>query len=150
MRFDRDLLIFKALCALSEVADASHDAPIKPTFAIRFALAFLYSQTNGDSTAFTNFWNEIQQTHDKAYHARQGEYLRASYSRTCVNGIINAVKWTCPGVPHQLITEARSTGNANKVFRDARESEAKRVAEWEAQDRARREMQRKSKDCGYL
>lgn len=151
MRFDRDLMIFKALCALSEYADSSHDGPLKPTFGLRFALAFLYSQSDGDSSGFTAFWDEVQDAHEKAYSPEQAQYRRATYARTYLNGIMNAVpRWKCPGVPHQLISDARTSGNADKVFRAAREQEAARLAEWEAKDRERREMQRKSKDCGFL
>lgn len=151
MRFDRDLMIFKGLCALSEYADASQVAPLKPTFGLRFALAFLYSQSNGDVQCFTDFWNTVQDAQEGAFHPSQGWYLRSTYARTALNGIMNAIpRWKCPGVPQTMIADARTSGNADKVFREAREMEAKRLAEWEAQDRARREAQRKSRDCGYL
>lgn len=151
MRFDRDLMIFKALCALSEYADASYEAPLKPTFGLRFALAFLYSQSSGDPRTFTDFWSAVQNAQEDAYHPTAGQYLRSTNARTALNGIMNAIpRWKCPGVPYSMNADARTSGNADKVFREAREIEAKRIAEWEAQDRARREAQRKSRDCGYL
>jgi len=150
MRFDRDLMIFKALCALSEYADASHDAPLKPTFGLRLALAFTYSQSRGDPRAFTEFWHEVMDAKAKAYSPEQAQYQRATYARTYLNGIINSITWKCPGVPHQLIAEAHSSGNADKVFKAAREAEAKQVADWERQEPERRDRQRKAKDCGYL
>jgi hypothetical protein len=151
MRFDRDLMIFKGLCALSEYADAAYQTPLKPTFGLRFALAFLYSQSNGEVSAFTDFWNAVQDPQEEAYHPDRGQYQRATNARTALNGIMNAMpQWKCPGVPHRMINAARSLGNADQVFREAREEEKKRLAEWEAQERARREAQRKSRDCGYL
>lgn len=151
MRFDRDLMIFKALCALSEYADASHAAPLKPTFGLRFALAFLYSQGNGDPRAFTDFWSAVQNAQDDAYHPTAGQYLRSTNARTALNGIVNSLsRWKCPGTPYTMIAEARSMGNADQVFRTAREKEARQIAEWEARDRERREAREKSKDCGYL
>jgi len=134
-RNDRDLLIFKALCALKEYADASHDAPLKPTFGLRFALAYLYDQSNGDASSFTSFWNEVQGEPVGAWSIDQSQYRRATYARTHLQGIMNAVRWNCPGIPDRLISEARMTGKADKVFREAREVMAKRVAEWEAEDR---------------
>lgn len=151
MRFDRDLMIFKALCALSEYADASHAAPLKPTFGLRFALAFLYSQSNGDSRCFTDFWAAVQDEQTRAYHHHVGQYLRSTSARTALNGIMTAIpRWKCPGAAYSMIAEARTSGNADKVFRDARKKEAKQIAEWEARDQERREAATKSKDCGYL
>jgi len=151
MRFDRDLMIFKALCSLSEYADASYEEPLKPTFGLRFSLAFLYSQSNGDATSFKEFWEKVQDRQEDAHHPTSGQYLRATYARTYLQGIMNALpRWKCPGVPHQLINEARSSGNADLVFRAAREKAAKQEAEWEAQDRERRERVARAKDCGYL
>jgi hypothetical protein len=151
MRIDRDLMIFKGLCALSEYADASHDAPLKPTFGLRFALAFLYSQSNGDSRCFTDFWAAVQDEQAGAYHPERGQYQRSTNARTALNGIMTAVpRWKCPGVPYSMLAEARTSGNADKVFREAREREARQIAEWEARDRERREAREKSKDCGYL
>jgi hypothetical protein len=151
MRFDRDLMIFKALCALSEYADASYEGPLKPTFGLRFALAFLYSQSNGEVRCFTDFWNEVQDPQEGAYHPDRGRYQRATNARTALNGIMNAVpRWKCPGVPDRMINAARSLGNADQVFREAKAEEAKCVAEWEKQARERRERREKTKDCGYL
>jgi hypothetical protein len=48
MRFDRDQLIFKAICALDEIVDSARDRPVRGTLAMRFVLAFLYSQTGMD------------------------------------------------------------------------------------------------------
>lgn len=151
MRFDRDLMIFKALCALSEYADDSYQAPLKPTFGLRFALAFLYSQSNGEVRCFTDFWNEVQDPQEGAYHPDRGQYQRATNARTALNGIMNAIpRWKCPGVPHRMINAARTSGNTDQVFREAREKEARQVAEWEARDREKREAAAKSRDCGYL
>lgn len=148
MRFDRDLMIFKALCALSEYADTSREAPLKPTFGLRFALAFLYSQSNGDPRAFTDFWSAVQNAQEDAYHPTAGQYLRATNARAALNGIVNSIsRWKCPATPYTMIAQARSIGNADQVFRAAREKEARQIGECEAQDHARREAPEKGKNC---
>lgn len=70
MIFDWDTLIFKALCALDEIAIEAGDAPIKPSQSTRFALAFLYAVSNGDRTQYDQFWREIMDPKASAYSAR--------------------------------------------------------------------------------
>ena len=91
MRFDRDQLVFKALCALDEATDACHDAPIKPTFALRFALAFLYTESDGCHESYDAFWREIADGREGAYSADAGRYIRSSYARTELTGIARGV-----------------------------------------------------------
>ena len=56
MRFDRDHLVFKALCALDQAIADCDDAPIKPSFALRFALAYLFAVSDGERYPYDLFW----------------------------------------------------------------------------------------------
>ena len=60
MRFDRDHLIFKALCALDEAIDQCDTAPIKPGFALRFALAYLFAVSDGRREPYDAFWRQVR------------------------------------------------------------------------------------------
>ena len=91
MRFDRDQLVFKALCALDEAADACHAGPVKPTFALRFALAFLYAVSDGRRDPYDDFWREIGDSKETAYSADAGRYIRSSYARTALTAIARGV-----------------------------------------------------------
>lgn len=91
MRIDRDTLVFKALCALDEIAIEAGDAPLKPSLSTRFALAFLYAFSNGDRTPYDQFWREIMDPKASAYSARAASYTRASYARTAFTSIARTV-----------------------------------------------------------
>ena len=91
MGFDRDQLIFKALCALDEAADACHAEPLRPTFALRFALAFLYAVSDGRRAPYDAFWREIGDGKEGAYSADAGRYIRSTYARTAMTGIARGV-----------------------------------------------------------
>ena len=57
MRVARDRLIFLALCALDEIIDQAEHWPIKPTFALRFTLAFLHALSDGRArSCYDGFW----------------------------------------------------------------------------------------------
>lgn len=82
-------LIFKALVALDEVKDASREGVIKPTFALRFCLAYLFAHSDGRRDPFDGFWQAIQDPH---VHSRDGgAYLRPTTITTNMNGILNGL-----------------------------------------------------------
>ena len=91
MQFDRQHLIVKAMRALMEVADSSGAGPIAPTLSVRFTLAFLYAVSDGNREPFDLFWREIRNPQDSAYSTPTANYLRATGSRTALNGIGRSV-----------------------------------------------------------
>ena len=91
MRFERDHLVFKALCALDEAIDECHALPIRPTFALRFALAFLFAVSDGRRDPYDAFWREIGDGKESAYSADAGRYIRTSYARTAMTAIARGV-----------------------------------------------------------
>jgi hypothetical protein len=57
MRVARDRLIFLALCALDEIVDQAKDEPVKPSFGLRFTLAFLHALGDGkERGCYDGFW----------------------------------------------------------------------------------------------
>tara|TARA_R110000787_G_scaffold208846_7_gene318892 strand:- start:25718 stop:26095 length:378 start_codon:yes stop_codon:yes gene_type:complete len=62
MRFEREHLIFKALCVLDEAVDQARAAPLQPPSAgVRFALAYLWAVApSGDRAPYDKFWLAIQ------------------------------------------------------------------------------------------
>jgi hypothetical protein len=91
MRIDRNTLVFKALCALDEVAIEAGDAPLKPSLSTRFALAFLYAVSDGDRSPYDQFWREIGDAKASAHSEGSGRYIRGSYARTAFTGIARTV-----------------------------------------------------------
>ena len=92
MRFDRDQLIFRALCALDEAIDHSDIAPVKRTFALRFALAFLFNLSDGKRRdCYDEFWREIGDPKDHAFSESSARYQRTTHARTNLSGIARSV-----------------------------------------------------------
>jgi hypothetical protein len=56
MRFSKEHLTFKALVALDEAAESA--GPVPRSFALRFALAYLYATTTGERWLFDDFWKQ--------------------------------------------------------------------------------------------
>lgn len=57
MRVARDRLIFLALCTLDEIVDQAKHRPVRPSFALRFTLAFLHALSDGKERAcYDGFW----------------------------------------------------------------------------------------------
>lgn len=91
MRIDRDHLTFKALCALDEAIDECDSGPIKPTFALRFALAYLFAVSDGRRDPYDAFWREVRDTRGSAYSEASRRYVRTTYVRTALAGISRGV-----------------------------------------------------------
>ena len=103
MRFDRDHLTFKALCALDEAIDQCDAAPIKPTFALRFALAYLFAVSDGQRAPYDAFWREVTDSNGAAYSEPSRRYVRTTYARTALGGISRDLASSC----QQTLRDAR-------------------------------------------
>lgn len=62
MRIGTDKLIVKALTALEEVGWQAQRAPVAPSHALRFTLAFLYAHGDGHRESFDAFWRIVTDT----------------------------------------------------------------------------------------
>lgn len=60
MRISTERLTTKALLALEEAVQSIKSGPLQPSLAMRFALAFLYSVSNGSRAPFDDFWRSVQ------------------------------------------------------------------------------------------
>lgn len=83
MRSDRDQLGFKALCALDEAIDACDAGPIKLTFALRFALAYLFAVSDGLRDPYDAFWHEVRDPKASAFSDPARRCVRTSSARDC-------------------------------------------------------------------
>ena len=63
MRFAADHLRAKALLALEEATQECRYGPVTRTFAIRFALAYLWSLASTDRRPFDAFWKALSEAH---------------------------------------------------------------------------------------
>lgn len=64
MRIGTNQLIIKALHAVEEAVWSAQKAPVAPTFALRFALAFLYAHGDGRRDSFDKFWRIVTDASD--------------------------------------------------------------------------------------
>lgn len=115
-RDDRDLLIFKALCALYDYADACRAAPIAATGGLRFTLAYLFSQSNGDRRCYDEFLATVQGRPKVASTAGMRDTARGTYATTAAHGIMNSIRWNMPRAIHDLIAKSQDSANPTAVF----------------------------------
>jgi len=85
MRFSPDHLTFKALVALDEAVESK--APVPKTFALRFALAYLYAVSSGERWMFDAFWREATEPRATDYH---NMLCRHQALTAALNGICRA------------------------------------------------------------
>ena len=89
MRFTPEHLTYKALCAVSEIVEQSRPAPVQPTMALRFALAFLYVQSGKQHKwIYDQFWRCIQEEHPNATCTEQAGYFRSRDAQGCLNAMV--------------------------------------------------------------
>jgi len=89
MRFTPEHLTYKALCAVSEIAELSKAGPVKPSMALRFALAFLYVQSGKQQKwVYDQFWQRIQDEYPHATCAEQAGYFRNRDAQGCLNAMV--------------------------------------------------------------
>lgn len=86
MRFSKEHLTFKALVALDEAAESLE--PVPKSFALRFALAYLYASTDGDRWLFDDFWRTATSTAGPDYI---GAVARRQTLNACLTGICRSV-----------------------------------------------------------
>lgn len=93
MRVDRDQLVFKALCALEEAREQSRQGRVPPTFALRFALAYLYSVGDRrreffDREPYDDFWQAATMEDEAGGSA--AAFGRSQVMTSAFNGIARA------------------------------------------------------------
>ena len=94
MRFGTDQLKRKALRALEEAAEQTFDAPVQPSHALRFALAFLYALGEGERWPFDRFWEAVTRGWGKPAESGGAGIARAQTANACLNAIYLAVRTT--------------------------------------------------------
>lgn len=82
MRFSKEHLTFKALVALDEPAESV--GPVPKSFALRFALAYLYASTNGQRWLFDDFWRT-------AISPAGPDYIKAMARRQTLNACLTGI-----------------------------------------------------------
>lgn len=94
MGFGTDKLIIKALHAVEDAAWLAQKGPVDPSFALRFALAFLYAHTDGkDRESFDMFWRIVTDHPSQYRHSIENiqNTCRSSHASREVYGIYRAV-----------------------------------------------------------
>lgn len=80
--------MFKALAALEEAADRTHDEPVRPTYSLRFALAYLYAVSSGERWPFDGFWRAATRDWGKEDAGRGAAGVgRWQAANACLNAI---------------------------------------------------------------
>jgi hypothetical protein len=132
-------LIRKALLALDEAIDQARIKPVAPTFALRFALAWLFTQSNGWREPYDAFWRVIRDPFSWASSDVQRAYLRPTKARTEFYRICRSIGIEPTGAfLSELSEERRRMPRASSRIRQAiRDSQAEREAENDAKRRAR-------------
>ncbi len=84
--------------------------PIRRTFALRFALAYLFAVSKGDQRAFDDFWRIIADPIEWGYSEAQARYFRGSHARTALKGIAPSVGYPqTPEAIHRLSVWRKAT-----------------------------------------
>jgi hypothetical protein len=84
-------LIRKGLIALDEAIDQARMGPVAPTFALRFALAWLYAAGDGRRAPYDAFWRCIRDPLTYAWSEEQRSNMRSTHARTAFHGICRSV-----------------------------------------------------------
>lgn len=85
MRFSKEHLTFKALVGLDEAAESS--GPVPPSFALRFALAYLYATSDGERWLYDDFWRAATRQPGSDFMSAM---CRRQTLTACLNGICRA------------------------------------------------------------
>lgn len=91
MRFDRDKLIFLALCVLNEVCWRTQRGVVEGNFSIRLALATLHALGDGNKQPFYNFWTQMRNPCDSANSWSQANTIRHGYVFRALNQVARSV-----------------------------------------------------------
>jgi len=124
----RDQLIFKALVALDEAVDQCGAGPLKPGFALRFALAYLFAVSDGQRDSYDGFWHAIQEPNERE-PGSMGSYIRSSAARRNLNGIARSVGLYLSVELDQALSHARKPKeDRHRIEEHERRLEAHRYA----------------------
>ena len=88
MRLSPDQLKMKALLALEEGAAVHRDRPTRPSFAIRFALAYLYAIGDGERWLFDSYWMACTSTGEQL-GPNSSAYTRQVARGTSIEAALN-------------------------------------------------------------
>ena len=91
MRLAIDQLKGKALAALEEAAERAGEAPVRPSHALRFALAFLYAIGDGERWPFDGFWQAVTRGAGSAEQPGAAAIGRSQSANACLNAIYRSV-----------------------------------------------------------
>ena len=98
MRFAQEHLIFKALLALQEAVNQSRQGPVRPSFALRFAAAYLHAVSKvDDPQTFAEFWHTIQDGLAQTHNVTQANTIRATFAQSCLDRIARSVGYPLVG-----------------------------------------------------
>ena len=138
----REQLIWRALLAVDEAAARAAEAPVAPTFALRFALAFLHASAGGgERWMYDAFWRDIQRP-----GPLDGRMCsRGTEAMTGLQGIMRSVGLIPTA---ETLTALRDHRHRNTPDAIARRRLVNAMREVEAEDEALKA--RKRSDCGWL
>jgi hypothetical protein len=93
MRLAPERLKFIALAALEEAAEGTHQAPVEPSYALRFALAYLYAISGEERWPFDGFWQAATRDWGKEEATRGAAGIgRSQSTNACLNAIYRALR----------------------------------------------------------
>jgi hypothetical protein len=113
MRFACDPLVFKALCAVDEACEQAQADIVRPSFALRFALAYLYVRSDGTRWVYDAFWKAIQDADIRS----NGGYLRGTSATSAMQGIMRSVGVVPTFETLQVLQHARARNSADAIAR---------------------------------
>lgn len=143
MRFACDPLVLKALCAVEEVCEQAQAGIVRPSFALRFALAFLYVRSDGTRWVYDAFWTAIQDADLRS----NGGYLRGTSAMSALQGIMRSVGVVPTFEALAALREARERNSPDAI---ARRKLAKAVREEQALRQEAAEARRTMTDDKFL
>jgi hypothetical protein len=112
----REHLIFKALAALYVVKESSMDAPVRPSWPLRFCLAYLSTQSNGGRAAFDYFWTAMQDTHPTSTDG--GRYMRHCNLGRAMSSIAHGLGFNDTPQIANCLRRAASSGAVNEFWQE--------------------------------
>ncbi|HEX8585041.1 MAG TPA: hypothetical protein VF680_11590 [Allosphingosinicella sp.] len=89
MQASPDLTIM-ALAALEEAATRTGDAPVPPSPALRFVLAWLYSRHGGERWPYDGFWRAVTRGHGEAEEEGAAAIGRSQSANANLNALYRA------------------------------------------------------------
>lgn len=84
-------MIMLALAVVAEAHWHAQKGPIPRTNALRLALTYLHSQSNGQRGSYDTFWLECGNPHDEAFSPTEGNGIRVAWLNPAWNGILHSL-----------------------------------------------------------